>query len=508
MDRRSFLRNLGLVAGAGTVSMALGNIPIRAFSRSFLNIQAINGKVIVLLQLSGGNDGLNTIIPFEDSIYYNKRPSLGIKKEDAVKLNYLTGMHPSLQPLKSLYDDGMMAVVQNVGYESPNRSHFRSTDIWLTASDSNVVVDDGWVGRYLAKVLPDHNPINTEHPMAIQIGSTQSALLECTCQGSMGISFESPNQFYQLINGSTADNDPPPNTVAGNQLKYIKEVAALSIRYAQVIKEKADLVENKATYPNTRLARQLAIVAELVAGGLETPVYLTSVGGFDTHANQANSHANLLTTVAQAIEAFQTDLKLLGIADRVVLMTFSEFGRRLNQNGSAGTDHGTAAPLFIIGRNVYGGVYGNNPDLTDLDNSGDIKYKYDFRQLYATLLTQQLGMPIERMPDVLMKNFETLPLISEKAGSLRGPTAFQLEQNYPNPFNPSTTISYYLRVPQSVKLEVFSAAGDQIATLVNGYQDIGSYDVQFDGRSYSSGVYFARLDVGVSSKTIKMMLVK
>lgn len=508
MDRRSFLRNLGVLAGAGTVSMTLGNIPLRAFSRSFLNIQAVNGKVIVLLQLSGGNDGLNTIIPFEDSIYYNKRPNLGIKKEDVIKLNNLTGMHPSLQPLKSLYDDGKLAVIQNVGYESPDRSHFRSTDIWLSASDSNVVIDDGWVGRYLAKVLPDHNPINTEHPMAIQIGSTQSALLECTCQGSMGISFESPNQFYQLISGSTADNDPPPNTVAGNQLKYIKEVAALSIRYAQVIKEKADLVENKVTYPNTRLGAQLAIVAELIAGGLETPVYLTSIGGFDTHANQATNHANLLTTVAQAIEAFQKDLKLLGIDDKVVLMTFSEFGRRLNENGSAGTDHGTAAPLFIIGRNVYGGVYGNNPDLTDLDNSGDIKYKYDFRQLYATLLTQQLGMPIERMPDVLMKNFETLPLISEKAGSLTGPSAFQLDQNYPNPFNPSTTISYYLRVPQSVKLVVYSAAGDQIATLVNGYQDVGSYDVQFDGKNYASGVYFARLDVGVSSKTIKMMLVK
>jgi uncharacterized protein (DUF1501 family) len=508
MDRRSFLRNLGVLAGAGTVSMALGNIPLRAFSRSFLNIQAINGKVIVLLQLSGGNDGLNTIIPFEDSIYYNKRPSLGIKKEEAIKLNNLTGMHQSLQPLKALYDDGMMAVVQNVGYDSPNRSHFRSTDIWLSASDSNVVIDDGWVGRYLAKVLPDHNPINPDHPMAIQIGSTQSALLECTCQGTMGISFESPNQFYQLINGSTADNDPPPDTVAGNQLKYIKEIAALSIRYAEVIKEKADSVVNLATYPDTRLGRQLAIVAELIAGGLETPVYLTSLGGFDTHANQATSHANLLTGVAQSIEAFQTDLKLLGIADKVVLMTFSEFGRRVNQNGSAGTDHGTAAPLFVIGRNVNGGIYGANPDLTDLDNSGDIKHKYDFRQLYATLLTQQLGMPADRMQDVLMKNFDSLPLISEKSASQLGPSAFQLEQNYPNPFNPSTTINYLLRAPQAVKLDVFTTAGDRVATLVNEYQDVGSYNVQFDGSGLSSGVYFAQLNSGAYQQTIKMMLLK
>ena len=344
MDRRSFLRNLGVLAGAGTASMVIGDIPLRAFSKSFLNIKEVNGRVVVILQLSGGNDGLNTIIPYEDSLYYNARPSIGIRKADAIRLNNLTGMHPSLMPLKSLFDDGKMAVVQNVGYENPNRSHFRSTDIWLSASDSDDVVEDGWVGRFLAQVFPDYTTFNNEHPMAIQIGSTQSALLECTCQGSMGISFESPNQFYQLINGSTADNDPPPDTIAGHQLKYIKEIAAQSIRYAEIIKDKADTVDNIAEYPNTRLGRQLAIVAELIAGGLETPVYLTSIGGFDTHANQLNSQANVLSDVAEAVAAFEEDLNLLGVADRVVLMTFSEFGRRVNQNNSGGTDHGTAAP--------------------------------------------------------------------------------------------------------------------------------------------------------------------
>ena len=189
-------------------------------------------------------------------------------------------------------------------------------------------------------------------------------------------------------------------------------------------------------------------------------------------------------------------------------MTFSEFGRRVNQNGSGGTDHGTAAPLFVIGRNVYGGVYGHNPNLSDLDNNGDIKFEYDFRQMYATLLTQQLGMPLDRTSDVLFRNFETLPLISDKAGTQTGPTAFQLEQNYPNPFNPTTTISYYLRFPQAVKLDVYSTAGDIVTTLVNAFQDFGSYSVQFDGSKLSSGVYYARLDTGVLRKTIKMMLVK
>ena len=508
MDRRAFLRNLGVITGAGAVSMVIGDVSLRAFSKSFLNVSSVNGKVIVILQLSGGNDGLNTIIPIEDSLYYNARPSLRIPKADAIELSNLTGMHPSLQPLKPLFDDGKVAIVQNVGYDSPDRSHFRSTDIWLSGSDSNVVIEDGWVGRYLANVFPEHNNFNTDHPMAIQIGSTQSALLECTCQGTMGISFESPNQFYQLINGSTADNDPPPNTIAGNQLKYIKEVAALSIRFAEIIKEKADSVQNLVTYPDTRLGRQLAIVAELIAGGLETPVYLTSIGGFDTHANQAGGHSNLLSGVAQAVAAFQADLELLRVADRVVLMTFSEFGRRVNQNSSGGTDHGTAAPLFVIGKNVNGGIYGRNPDLSDLDNSGDIKFKYDFRQIYATLLTDQLGMPDDRIPDVLPRSFEILPLISARNFNQNAPSAFHLEQNYPNPFNPITTINYSLRVPLTFILEVYSTTGDRIATLVNRYQEAGSYSVQFDGSKYPSGVYFATLESGKVRQTIKMVLLK
>lgn len=508
MDRRKFLRNLGVLAGAGTVSMALGNVPVRAFSKSFLNFQAVNGKVIVILQLSGGNDGLNTIIPIEDSLYYNARPTLRIPKNDALRLNNLTGMHPSLQPLMELYENGKVAVVQNVGYANPNRSHFRSTDIWLSASDSNVVIEDGWVGRYLARVFPDHNEFNLDHPMAIQIGSTQSALLECTCQGSMGISFESPNQFYQLINGSSADNDPPPNTIAGEQLKYIKEIAARSIRYAEIIKEKADSIQNLVTYPNNSLGRQLSIVSQLIAGGLETPVYLTSIGGFDTHANQAGSHANLLSNVAQCIAAFQQDLEQLRVADRVVLMTFSEFGRTFKQNGSGGTDHGTAAPVFVIGKNVKGGVVGDNPNLSDLDSSGDIKFQYDFRQIYASLLTDQLGMPVNRMPEVLSRGFETLPLISAKGIAQGGPKNFHIEQNYPNPFNPFTTIDYSLRVPQTVRLKVFTAAGDEVSTLVSGYQDAGNYTVQFDGSMHPSGVYFARLDSGAARKVIKMLLLK
>jgi uncharacterized protein (DUF1501 family) len=349
MERRDFLKNIGIISGLGSVSLTLGSTPIKAFADSVLKYNAIDGKVLVLLQMSGGNDGLNTVVPIEDDIYYDKRPQIAIRKRDALQLDSYTGLHPSMSEFHNLYNDGKLAIVQSVGYPSQNRSHFRSTDIWLSASDSDQYITDGWIGRYLGNSVVDDATYNMDHPMAVQLGSTQSSLLKCTCQGgSMGVSFEDPNQFYQLIEGSSADTDPPPNTIAGNQLRYIKEISARSIKYAELIKEKADTVENKVNYPNTDLADQLAIVAQLVAGGMETPVYLTSMGGFDTHSNQTGRHSSLLNTLSEAVGAFQLDLERLGVADRVLLMTFSEFGRTVEQNGSAGTDHGSDYSVTIL----------------------------------------------------------------------------------------------------------------------------------------------------------------
>ncbi|MEE9432064.1 MAG: DUF1501 domain-containing protein [Melioribacteraceae bacterium] len=509
MDRRKFIKNLGMAAGAGTMSMALGNVPLRAFQNPILKTAVANGKVLVLIQMSGGNDGLNTVIPYEDSNYYNKRPNIGIAKQDAIKLNSLTGLHPSMEGFKQFYDEGKLAIVQNVGYPENTRSHFRSTDIWLSASDSDKYINDGWVGRYLANEVLNDSNYNLDHPMAVSLGSTQETLLDCTCQsGSMGISFEDPNQFYQLINGSVADTDPPPNTVAGNQLKFVKDIAARSIKFAEIIKEKADTIDNKANYPNTNLAEQLSIIAKLVAGGLETQVYSASIGGFDTHSNQLGRHANLLGNLSESVSAFQRDLEILGVADRVVTMTFSEFGRTVEQNGSQGTDHGAAAPLFILGKNVNGGIWGDNPDLTDLDRSGDNKFKFDFRQVYATMLRDQLGAGPDNMNEILYKNFESLPLIAVKNAASGGPKAFQLKQNYPNPFNPKTNITYTLRLPQIISLKVFDVRGREVVTLHEGYQEAGTYTSSFGGFKFPSGVYYCHLISGSYRKTIKMTLVK
>jgi uncharacterized protein (DUF1501 family) len=509
MDRRNFIKNLGILSGAGTISLSIGGIPIKAFARPFLNIKTTNGKVLVLLQLNGGNDGLNTIIPYEDSIYYSKRPILGVPKNSVVPLNSITGLHPSLLPLKELYDNGKVTIVQNVGYENPNRSHFRATDIWLSASDSNQFVYDGWAGRYLKKVFPDYPSIIPEHPMAIQLGAVQSLLLESQ-HGSMGVAFDDPNQFYQLVLGSKADNDPPPNTIAGEELKFLKQVAAASIQYATIIKEKADASRNLVTYPNTRLGQQLAIVAELISGGLDTPVYLTSLGGFDTHANQSGTHQNLLGQVATAISAFQLDLELHGIADRVILMTFSEFGRRLSENGSAGTDHGTAAPIFVIGKSVIGGIIGNNANLTDLDSAGDIKYVYDYRQLYASILKDHLGVPAANIEQILFRKFETLPIINNPTTGVKNdqPISFELKQNYPNPFNSTTRIDYSIVNPRNVSLNVFDNLGRHVLTLINKYQNAGSYSVTFHANELPSGIYIYRLQADSFNLTRKMILTK
>jgi uncharacterized protein (DUF1501 family) len=510
MNRRKFLKNISLITGASTISFSIAGIPIKAFARPLLNIKSLNGKILVLLQFKGGNDGLNTIIPFEDSIYYNKRPAIGISKSTVVKINNLMGFHPSLEPLRTLYDEGIVSVIQNVGYANQNRSHFRSTDIWLSASDSNQYLYDGWAGRYLCEVFPDYPAVPPEYPMAIQLGSVQSLALESQFGGT-GITFQDPNTFYQLVNGITADSDPSPNTLAGEELKFLKEVAANSIQYATVIKEKADAGQNKATYPNTNLAKQLAIIADLIAGGLQTQVYLATLDGFDTHSNQLTTHANLLKTFADAIKAFQEDLKLLGIADKVVTMTFSEFGRRLQQNGSSGTDHGAAAPMILIGNNVIGGFIGKNPNLSDLDYNGDIKYEFDFRQIYASLLVDHLGLPKQKLQDIFFKDIQTLSLIKNSPTSITDsnlPSTFILYQNYPNPFNPETVITYSLPANDFVRLKVYDILGNEITTIVSEYKSGGTYSVKFNGSNLSSGIYIYTLESSGYRDSKKMQLIK
>jgi len=514
MNRKEFIQQLSLISGG--VAFGMGNMPVKAFAHNpfALNLEATNGKIFVLVQLSGGNDGLNTVVPYENPLYYNKRANIAIKKENVLPLTSQMGLNPAMSALKALYDNGKMSIVQNVGYPSPNRSHFRSTDIWLTASDANEVLDEGWVGRYLTQLYPGFPIQIPDQPMAIQLGAVESLLIQSDL-GSTGVVFNDPNNFYNLVKGTSVDTDPIPNTLAGEELKFMRQIASQSVAYSDIIKKKWDnATKNITSFPNTNLGTQLKIVGELISGGLQTPFYLTTIGGFDTHANQvvANStttgtHANLLKTVSEAVAAFQKDMTKRGLGDKVVVMTFSEFGRRVAQNGTMGTDHGSAAPLFVVGNSVLGGLVGKNPVLSDVDSNGDIKYEFDFRQVYTSVLQDYLG--VERaMATTIMgnKEFKTVPIFKPVPDTtLATNPDFNLEQNFPNPFTDLTRITYTINKQMYIKLALYDLMGREIEVLREGTAQNGSYTIPINGLHWTPGYYLCMLRCDAGQKVIRLV---
>jgi uncharacterized protein (DUF1501 family) len=516
MKRRDFIKNLGMVTGAGIASFSIAGIPVKAFANPFMNINSANGKILVIVQFKGGNDGLNTVIPVDQySSYISYRPNIRISQSNIISLTTATGLHPSLKPLQNLYNNGNLAIVQNVGYPNQNLSHFRSTDIWLSASDANQPSYDGWIGRYLPKVYPTYPNTPPTSPMAVQLGSVESLLFENQTYGGLGIAFQNPNLFYQMVQGISVDNDPAPATLAGDELKFLKEISAQSVQYATTIRNAANAGNSKTDYTaGNAFGQQMQIVANLIFGGLETPVYLVTLDGFDTHVNEEDTakHPKLLSDFANSVSAFLSDIQSRGYGDKVVLMTFSEFGRRVKENASKGTDHGSASPLFVVGNNVQGGINGPNADLKNLDANGNLVFKIDFRSVYSSILIQHFGMTNSQSKDILGNDFSTFPLLKNSAAgvdlSTEVPDEFVLKQNYPNPFNPVTTIQYSVPSPQYVKLSVYDIVGRKIVTLTDSYQPSGNYSVNFDGSRLASGTYFYALESEKGKIVKKMSLIK
>ncbi|GAA4405004.1 DUF1501 domain-containing protein [Nibrella viscosa] len=511
MKRNEFIRRLGLLSGG--VAFSLQNMPLRAFAYNPLQLawEATNGSILVLVQLSGGNDGLNTVVPYQHDTYYARRPTLAIPKTQVLPITDKLGLHPALKALRELYDQGKVSLVQNVGYQNPNRSHFRSTDIWLSGSAADEYWTEGWIGRYLAKAFPQFPMVLPEQPMAIQIGSAES-MLTLSQLGSTGVVFDNPEAFYQLVKGTPVETNTALDTPAGDELRFLQQVAAQSVQYSEIIKKKADAGKNVITYPNTGLGRQLAIVAGLIAGGMQTPVYLTTLGGFDTHAGQVNTgnvtsgaHANLLQTMADALAAFQKDLDRQGLANRVTVMTFSEFGRRVNQNGTTGTDHGTAAPLFVVGNTVRGGLVGSAPNLNDLDSNGDLKFTNDFRQVYASVLRDHLGVDAATTQRILGQEFETLPIFRRTSAPLASADGVVLEQNTPNPFQDVTEILYSLSTAQYARLCLYDMQGRELMVLREGHHDKGVYTVQLTGYGLAPGYYLYSLQTDAARKVLRLI---
>ncbi|MCC7518269.1 MAG: DUF1501 domain-containing protein [Verrucomicrobiae bacterium] len=415
LTRRQFLRR-GAIVGALTwtipvfLDRTMATLQAAALDAVVSPATGRDGRILVLLQLAGGNDGLNAVAPVGDDDYHRARPTLGIADSAALRLGERAGLHPDLVGLKALWDDGHLGVVQAVGYPNPNRSHFRSTDIWQTASDANRSATTGWVGRFFDSCCAGAPAsvglgLGGQMPLAFAAKSPKGVIVENTGnrarKASVGdgpeVAMDEPPASEGESEGAGGSigmlaGELPPS--GGSPLDFVRRTELDARVSREQIAEIAAKAKGQGSYPATRLGQELAFVARLIAGGMVTRVYYVSQGGYDTHTNQKGAHERLLRELGDALRAFAADLKAQGNFDRVLLMTFSEFGRRVKENGSGGTDHGAGAPLFALGGGVKAGLHGEMPSLAaeHLDR-GDVAFRTDFRSVYATVLEKHLGVP-------------------------------------------------------------------------------------------------------------------
>jgi uncharacterized protein (DUF1501 family) len=417
MNRRKFTY---LTAWGGAIGMASAN----AFGEA-----KPGDPILVVIQLAGGNDGLNTVVPINNDHYYSNRPKIAIKANDALRINEATGLHPGLAGLKALYDEGQLAIVEGVGYPNPNRSHFRSTEIWHTGSDADRVEKHGWIGRYF-----DHYCTHERASIGLCIGNQNPQAFDAAMP--KGVTFNDPRQL-KVRKAQGADDDMMMqmmgieedeameatagesigdlagssigNTAGLDPLAFLENTATEANASAKQIESILRTVKPQTTFPGSRFGKELQVTSQLIRGGMPTRIFYLSRGGFDTHTNQTGSHAALMKEVGDALNVFNHELLAAGIGDRVSVMVYSEFGRRVKENASGGTDHGVAQPVFVMGGGVKGGLYGKRPSLAPDDLiKGDIAHTTDYRSVYATLLEKHLG--VDSKP-VLLKKFQPLEFI-------------------------------------------------------------------------------------------------
>lgn len=388
------------------------------FFTPFLNPD--NDRVLVLIRLSGGNDGLNTLIGMDQLANLRQvRPNVALTAAQTLSLDATHGLHPAMGGMRDLYQNDLLGIVQSVGYPNQNRSHFRSTDIWSTASAANETLTTGWFGRYLETDHPgypeDYPNAQFPYPLAMTMGNVVSA----TCQGTetnLSVVVNDPfNYLYIAPGGDT----PVPDNCYGQEVRYVRGLIGQSNAYGEVVQDAANAGNTlSTTYTSGKLSQQLRNIARLISGGLGTKIYVATIGSFDTHSGQVTNgdattgpHAELLAELATGVAAFQEDLEALGVADRVLGMTFSEFGRRIRSNQSNGTDHGDAAPLFLFGNCVQGGILGDNPAIdTQVDQNTGVPMQYDFRDVYGSVLQDWFDTPNSVVQSVV-GGFTYLPLL-------------------------------------------------------------------------------------------------
>ena len=400
--RREFL------GAAGLSFVSLSGLAPRLFAQAAQESQAAakNDRVLLVVELSGGNDGLNTLIPFENDLYYKNRRALGIPKANVHKLADRIGLHPSLEPLAELYKEGRLAVVQGVGYPEPDRSHFRSMEIWHTASTDKLPPSTGWLGRVVdqfPKPADDALPGLAFTGGLPQACHSEKVLVPVVGELETFASAEQPEQKEIALRRklSTASGK------TGGAVQFLRNQSAAVYRTVDKLKGASEKYKSTVEYPGSALGGQLKHAAQILAGDLGVRVMYTSQDGYDTHSNQLEQHAALLTDLAASLAAFDKDLRGLGLADKVAVVVFSEFGRRVDENASNGTDHGAASCLFVAGAGIKGGLSGEYPRLDKL-GEGDLIFNIDFRSVYATLLDKWLGCESKK---VLGAEYPTLSFL-------------------------------------------------------------------------------------------------
>lgn len=516
MKRRSFLKS----SSAASIPFFLKGMGVQVLSKSAL-FKALNletDRVLVLIQLNGGNDGLSTVLPLDQySNLANARSNILIPESSALELTAEVGLHPVMTGMKELFDDARLNIVQGVGYPNQNRSHFRSTDIWTSASPAEEFWTTGWLGRHsdvLHPGYPDGYPNEDfPDPIAITIGSFVSE----TCQGTVSNFSLAINDPFNLNPLATGGEDEVPDTPYGEELTFLRQTIEQTNAYSEVIETAANGGNNLAVYPDdNRLANQLKNIALLISGGLQTKIYVASLGGFDTHAAQigdtptVGTHADLLKQLSDAVAAFQEDLRLLGLEERVIGMTFSEFGRRIKSNVSLGTDHGSAAPLFLFGSCVNPGLLGENPEIPEEVGTQDgVAMQYDFRNVYGSVLMDWFEVEESTVKQLLFDGFQHLPILEPctavSTSDMQDEPGAIEAYNYPNPFRETTTIHFSCR-NERARLSIYDARGSELEVLFDKRLSAGGHEVVYDGRHLPAGTYYFRLQLEGSRQKTKLMV--
>ena len=516
MKRRNFIKNLSLASlSLPFISNGFGMQAIT--KKLFGSSKNAEDRVLIIIRLNGGNDGLNMIIPIDQ--YDNlmiQRPNIILPQNQILSLTNSVGIHPIMTGMKTMFEQGKLTVVQNVGYPEQNRSHFRSSDIW-TSGSLDINQTSGWMGRYFeseqANFPEDYPNIDFPDPFAISMGSE----LSTTCQGLMGNFSHAVSDPFNAANllETSVEND---GTYYGSQIEYIATMLNQTNEYGNQISVASNSGNSLSTLydPTNSIAVQLKYIAQMISGGLKTKVYILNINGFDTHDSQVlqtnttqGEHADLLKKLSDAIAAFQNDLQLLGLEERVAGMTFSEFGRQVASNGSFGTDHGDAAPLFLFGKCVNSGIIGPNPQINNqIDGQSGVEMEIDFRDVYASILKDWFEVPVSSIQNLFEHNITFINVLSGCTLGLSEDESLDLKNIvFPNP-TPSNCTLKITTLNERVSVYIYSITGQMIKEIGSKDLSEGTHLIPCETSDLPAGNYLIQVIKNSGTFSLKLQKIK